>query len=55
MMTGEDVSAGKRLLDKIRSRLAMISLRLKVQEGAGTDRTNLVREEEPPAPFLYQG
>jgi hypothetical protein len=54
MMTEEDVSADKRLLDKIRSRLAMISLRLKLQEGAGTERTNLVREEPPP-PFLYQG
>jgi hypothetical protein len=55
MMTGKEISADKRLLDKIRSRLAMISLRLKVQEGAGTEGTNLVREEEPPAPFLYQG
>jgi hypothetical protein len=53
-MTGEDISADKRLLDKIRSRLAMISLRLKVQESAGTERINLVREEPPP-PFLYQG
>jgi hypothetical protein len=53
-MAGEDVSAGKRLLDKIRGRLALVSLRLKVQEGAGTERTNLVREEPPP-PFLYQG
>jgi hypothetical protein len=54
MMTRQDISTDKRLLHKIRSRLAMISLRLKLQDGARTERINLVREE-PLLPFLYQG
>jgi hypothetical protein len=54
MMTIQEISADKRLLHKIQSRLAMISLHFKAKENARTERVTLAKDG-PPLPFLYQG
>jgi hypothetical protein len=51
MMTIPAISADKRLLHKIQSRLAMISLQWKARERARTEQA----KDGLSLPFLYQG
>jgi hypothetical protein len=54
MRTIQEISAEKRLMHKIESRLAMISLHFKAKENAWTGQITLARDGQP-LPFLYQG
>jgi hypothetical protein len=53
-MTNQDISAGKRLQQKIADRLAVASSHLKAQESAQAESVVAV-VKRPELPFLYQG
>lgn len=52
-MANQEIFSDKRLLRKVRDRLAMMIIHSKIREGLQTEQANLARKGPPPC--LFQG